>query len=136
MLFNTIFTFLWAVAFVSAFPFFSLPKWQSSRRNVEATTAEPQPTHAAPSPAAAQGGSCGWVAVEVPADEQPSLLPGQQAGRQTQQENEGQKNDEPSAPSQTLAPNVHWTWDTSALKNVEPIAPKEDSQMYYGVSGR
>lgn len=40
-----------------------------------------------------------------------------------------------SAPMQTLAPSLHWTWDTKDLKNIEPVAPDADSKMYYGVSG-
>ncbi len=135
MLFNTIFTFLWAVAFVAAFPF-SLPKWQSPRRNVEATQVEPQASQAASSPAPAQGGFCGWVAVEVPADEQSDQQIENQVGQQTGPQAQDQKHNQPSAPSETLAPGVHWTWDTSALGNIEPVAPKEDSQMYYGVSGK
>ncbi|KAM0743850.1 hypothetical protein ACQRIT_001164 [Beauveria bassiana] len=59
---------------------------------------------------------------------------GQQNGQKTGQHTDNQKGDESSARSQTLAPSVHWTWDTSALKNVEPVAPKENSQMYYGIS--
>ncbi|XWX00375.1 hypothetical protein V2A60_008395 [Cordyceps javanica] len=58
----------------------------------------------------------------------------QHPGQHSEQQNDNQKHQEPSAPSQTLAPSVHWTWDTSSLKNVEPVAAKEDSQMYYGVA--
>ncbi|OAQ96877.1 hypothetical protein LLEC1_04347 [Akanthomyces lecanii] len=126
MLFDNILTLLWAAAFVAAFPFFSLPKWQSSRRNVGAIPVERETAQVAPSPAPSQGGFCGWVPVEVPVDEE--------SRQQTGQQSKDQKHDQASAPSQTLAPSVPRSWDTSSLKNVEPVAPKEDSQMHYGVS--
>lgn len=125
MLINTIFTLLWAVTVVAAFPFFSLSKWQISRRSVQAVT-EPQVAEAAPSAAPAQGGFCGSVPVEKPVTETPTQI-------DEKTENDSQK--ESAAPSQTLAPSVHWSWDTSALKNVEPIPAKQDSRMYYGASG-
>ncbi|KAK2590183.1 hypothetical protein QQS21_012134 [Conoideocrella luteorostrata] len=39
-----------------------------------------------------------------------------------------------TAPSVTLSPNVHWSYDTKAVKNVIPIEPKQGSELYYGVS--
>ncbi|EGX89618.1 hypothetical protein CCM_07870 [Cordyceps militaris CM01] len=140
MLLNTIFTFLWAAALATAFPSLSLSKWQSSRRSVEVAQVEARTTQTQSSPAIVPGGVCGWVAVEVPVEQPTEQHSAQNNGNNQQpdqhveQESTGQKGHESSAPSQTLAPSVHWTWDTSALKNVEPVAPKEDSPMYYGVS--
>ncbi|KAJ6779292.1 hypothetical protein PWT90_07907 [Aphanocladium album] len=128
MLFNTIFTLFWAATFAAAFPFFSLPTWHSSPRSVETASVEPVAAETAPSPAGAPGGFCGWVAVEKPAQ------PATESTAQITQNSEDKPQDEPSAPSQTLTPSVHWSWDTTSLKNVEPVAAKEDSPMYYGES--
>ncbi|OAA55199.1 hypothetical protein ISF_08120 [Cordyceps fumosorosea ARSEF 2679] len=151
MLFNTIFTLLWAAALVSAFPSLSLPKWSPSRRSsVAAAPAQPEPTLVTSDLATVPGGFCGWVAVEVPVEGPEETKTEEHTGQQqTGQQHSGQQHsgqqhggkqsqDEgqhrASAPSQTLAPSVHWSWDTSAVENVEPVAAKDDSKMYYGVS--
>jgi hypothetical protein len=40
-----------------------------------------------------------------------------------------------TAPSVTLSPNVHWSYDTKPVENVIPVEPKKGSELYYGVSG-
>lgn len=35
----------------------------------------------------------------------------------------------------TLSPNIHWSWDTKDIANIEPIPPNMGSQMYYGIGG-
>ncbi|KAJ3497743.1 hypothetical protein NLG97_g1668 [Lecanicillium saksenae] len=128
MLFNTILSLLWAATLVAAFPFLSLPKWYSSSRSVEAANVEARATETVSSTAGAPGGFCGWVPVEKPVN------PTVDSTASDSQKSGNKPDDESSAASQTLPPSVHWSWDTSLLKNVEPVAAKDDSHMYYGES--
>lgn len=123
MLFQTIFTLIWAATFAAAFPSFSLPKWSWSRSVVEAppgAKVQAQETPVEIRDAAEPGGYCFQVPVEHVKSEHKTEEPPKQ---------------ESAGPTQNLAPSVHWSCDTKALKYVEPIAPQQDSQVYYGQSG-
>ncbi|TWU73004.1 hypothetical protein ED733_004802 [Metarhizium rileyi] len=39
-----------------------------------------------------------------------------------------------TAPTATLTPQVHWSYDTREVKNVIPVEPNKGNELYYGVS--
>lgn len=122
MLVNYIFTLLWVASFAAAFPSFSWSKWQ--RRSAEPVAAAVAEVEVVAEPSSvAVGGFCGQV-VEVEKQPEPEPEP-----EKTKQQ------DGTAGPTETLAPSVHWSWDTKSLKNIEPVAAKEKSHMYYGQDG-